>query len=54
MSTYQVTVLFNDSQEITSEHSTPADIVTKFAQIVEDLTDENGILTSQRITVETM
>ncbi|MEB3981163.1 hypothetical protein OQ968_07815 [Mycobacterium sp. 663a-19] len=51
MPTYQATVLFNDGQEATSEHTTPAVIGAKLAEIIKDLTDENGIPTFQRITI---
>jgi hypothetical protein len=51
MPTYQADILFNDGQEVTSEHSTPEDVGTKVTQIAKDLTDENGIPTFQRITI---
>jgi hypothetical protein len=43
MCRYLITVEFDDGQLATSQYSSPSDVRTKLAEVVNDLTDEDGI-----------
>ena len=40
---YLITVEFDDGQLATTQYSSPSDVRTKLAEVVNDLTDEDGI-----------
>jgi hypothetical protein len=48
---YRITVEFDDGQLATSEYSSPSDVRTKLAEVVNDLTDEEGIEHFRSVTV---
>jgi hypothetical protein len=51
MSHYLITVEFDDGQLATSLYSSPSDVKTKLAEVVSDLTDEDGIEHFRSVTV---
>ncbi len=51
MRQYLITVEFDDGQLATSEYSSPSDVRTKLAEVVKDLTDEDGIEHFRSVTV---
>jgi hypothetical protein len=48
---YLITVEFDDGQLATSRYSSPSDVKTKLAEVVSDLTDEDGIEHFRSVTV---
>jgi hypothetical protein len=48
---YLVTIEFDDGQRSTTQYSSPSDVRTKVAEIVNDLTDENGYEHFRSVTV---
>jgi hypothetical protein len=48
---YLITVEFDDGQLAVSEYSSPSDVRTKLAEVVNDLTDEDGIEHFRSVTV---
>jgi len=51
MSHYLITVEFDDGQLATTQHSSPNDVKTKLAEVVNDLTDEDGFEHFRSVTV---
>ncbi|WP_293001622.1 hypothetical protein [Mycobacterium sp.] len=51
MSNYLVTIEFDDGQRAITQYSSPSDVRTKLAEIIEDLTDEDGIEHFRSVTV---
>lgn len=51
MSNYLVTIEFDDGARAITEYTSPADVRTKLAEVVRDLTDENGIEHFRSVTV---
>lgn len=51
MSSYLVTIEFDDGARAITEYSSPADVRTKLAEVIRDLTDENGIEHFRSVTV---
>ncbi|WP_156751259.1 hypothetical protein [Mycobacterium sp. 1245111.1] len=51
MSSYLVTIEFDDGARAITEYSSPAEVRTKLAEVVRDLTDENGIEHFRSVTV---
>lgn len=51
MSNYLVTIEFDDGARSITEYTSPADVRTKLAEVVRDLTDENGIEHFRSVTV---
>jgi len=50
--TFLITVVFNDGEEVVTQHSTPEDAKTKLSRTIEDLTDENGVPAFRSITIK--
>jgi hypothetical protein len=48
---YLITVEFDDGQLTTTQYSSPGDVKTKLAEVVNDLTDEDGIEHFRSVTV---
>jgi hypothetical protein len=48
---YLITVEFDDGQLATTLYSSPSDVKTKLAEVVNDLTDEDGIEHFRSVTV---
>jgi hypothetical protein len=48
---YLITVEFDDGQLATTQYSSPSDVKTKLAEVVNDLTDEDGIEHFRSVTV---
>jgi hypothetical protein len=48
---YLVTIEFDDGQQSTTRYSSPSDVKTKLAEVVNDLTDEDGIEHFRSVTV---
>jgi hypothetical protein len=46
-----VTIEFDDGARAITEYSSPADVRTKLAEVIRDLTDENGIEHFRSVTV---
>ncbi len=40
---YVITVEFDDGQRATTEHTSPSDMRTKLAELVNDMTDEDSL-----------
>jgi hypothetical protein len=51
MSDYLVTIEFDDGQRATTQYSSPGDMKRKLAEIVNDLTDEDGYEHFRSVTV---
>lgn len=51
MCEYLVTIEFDDGQQSTTRYSSPRDVKQKLADIVNDLTNENGIEHFRSVTV---
>jgi hypothetical protein len=51
MSDYLVTIEFDDGQRAITQYSSPSDVRTKLAEIVRDLTDEDGMEHFRSVTV---
>jgi hypothetical protein len=51
MSEYFVTIEFDDGQQATTQYSSPSDLKTKLAEVVNDLTDEDGLEHFRSVTV---
>lgn len=51
MSSYLVTIEFDDGARAITEYSSPAEVRTKLAEVVRDLTDEDGIEHFRSVTV---
>jgi hypothetical protein len=51
MRDYFVTIEFDDGQQATTQYSSPRDLKTKLAEVVNDLTDEDGIEHFRSVTV---
>ena len=51
VSSYLVTIEFDDGARAITEYSSPADVRTKLAEVVRDLTDEDGIEHFRSVTV---
>ena len=48
---YLITVEFDDGQLATTQYSSPGDVRSKLAEVVNDLTDEDGIEHFRSVTV---
>jgi hypothetical protein len=48
---YVITVEFDDGQLATSQYSSPAAVRIKLAEVVNDLTDEDGVEHFRSVTV---
>ena len=48
---YLITVEFDDGQLATTQYSSPSDVKTKLAEVVNDLTDADGIEHFRSVTV---
>jgi len=48
---YLITVEFDDGQLATTQFSSPSDVKSKLAELVNDLTDEHGIEHFRSVTV---
>jgi hypothetical protein len=48
---YLITVEFDDGQLATTQYESPSDVRTKLAEVVNDLTDEDGIEHFRSVTV---
>jgi hypothetical protein len=48
---YLITIEFDDGQQATTRYSSPSDVRTKLAEVVHDLTDEDGIEHFRSVTV---
>jgi hypothetical protein len=48
---YLITVEFDDGQLATTRYSSPGEVRTKLAEVVNDLTDEDGIEHFRSVTV---
>jgi hypothetical protein len=46
-----VTIEFDDGARAITEYSSPTDVRTKLAEVVRDLTDENGMEHFRSVTV---
>ncbi|WP_428341936.1 hypothetical protein [Mycobacterium sp.] len=51
MSDYLVTIEFDDGARAITQYSSPSDVRTKLAEVVRDLTDEDGIEHFRSVTV---
>jgi hypothetical protein len=51
VSNYQVMIEFDDGARAITEYSSPSDVRTKLAEVVRDLTDEDGIEHFRSVTV---
>ncbi len=51
MSNYLVTIEFDDGARSITQYSSPSDVRTKLAEVVRDLTDEDGIEHFRSVTV---
>jgi hypothetical protein len=51
MSDYLVTIEFDDGQRSTTQYSSPSDVKKKLAELVHDLTDEDGYEHFRSVTV---
>jgi len=51
MRDYLITVEFDDGQLATTKYSSPTDVRTKVAEMINDLTDENGMEHFRSVTV---
>jgi hypothetical protein len=51
VSNYLVTIEFDDGARAITQYSSPSDVRTKLAEVVQDLTDENGIEHFRSVTV---
>jgi hypothetical protein len=51
MRQYLITVEFDDGQLATTQHSSPSEVKTKLAEMVNDLTDEDGLEHFRSVTV---
>lgn len=51
MRNYLVTIEFDDGARATTQYSSPSDVRTKLAEVVRDLTDENGMEHFRSVTV---
>ena len=51
MSYYLVTIEFDDGARAITQYSSPSDVRTKLAEVVRDLTDEDGIEHFRSVTV---
>jgi len=48
---YVITVEFDDGQLATSQYSSPSDVRSKLAEVINDLTDEDGFEHFRSVTV---
>jgi hypothetical protein len=48
---YLITVEFDDGQLATTQYSSPGDVKAKLVEVVNDLTDEDGIEHFRSVTV---
>jgi hypothetical protein len=48
---YEITVEFDDGQLSTTKHTSPRDVRVKLAELVNDLTNENGFEHFHTVTV---
>jgi hypothetical protein len=51
VSNYLVTIEFDDGARAITEYSSPADVRTKLAEVIRDLTDEDGFEHFRSVTV---
>ena len=51
MRDYLVIIEFDDGQRAITQYSSPSDVRTKLAEIIQDLTDEDGIEHFRSVTV---
>jgi hypothetical protein len=51
MCSYLITVEFDDGQLATTHYSSPSDVRNKLAEVVSDLTDEDGFEHFRSVTV---
>jgi hypothetical protein len=51
VSNYLVTIEFDDGARAITQYSSPSDVRTKLAEVVADLTDENGMEHFRSVTV---
>jgi ligand-binding sensor protein len=51
MSSYLVTIEFDDGARAITRYSSPSDVRTKLAEVVRDLTDEDSIEHFRSVTV---
>ncbi|BBX48570.1 hypothetical protein GCM10009641_03840 [Mycobacterium cookii] len=51
MCNYQVTIEFDDGARAITQYSSPSEVRTKLAEVIRDLTDENGIEHFRSVTV---
>jgi hypothetical protein len=51
VSNYLVTIEFDDGARAITQYSSPSDVRTKLAEVVRDLTDEDGIEHFRSVTV---
>lgn len=51
MSNYLVTIEFDDGARAITEYSSPTEVRTKLAEVIRDLTDEDGIEHFRSVTV---
>ena len=51
MSSYLMTIEFDDGARAITEYSSPSDVRAKLAEVVRDLTDEEGIEHFRSVTV---
>lgn len=51
MCRYLITVEFDDGQLATTQYSSPSDVRAKLAEVVNDLTDEEGFEHFRSVTV---
>ena len=51
MSNYLVTIEFDDGARAITQYSSPSEVKTKLAEVVQDLTDEDGIEHFRSVTV---
>jgi hypothetical protein len=51
MCRYLITVEFDDGQLATTQYSSPSDVRTKLAEVVNDLTDEDGVEHFRSVTI---
>jgi hypothetical protein len=51
VSNYLVTIEFDDGARAITQYSSPTDVRTKLAEVVRDLTDEDGIEHFRSVTV---